>query len=264
MDQELINQAEGALLDLNGVFYVDETLAPGAREAVAALRAANLPRLYLTNTTTRNLDSLYRMLRDLGLPAEKSEILSPPQAAVLYLRTLGKPRCHLLLREELKKDFAEFPVSHVNPDVVVIGDIGDRWNHAIMNQAFQMVMYGAKLVALHKGRFWQVDNELRLDIGAYVAGLEYAAGHEAIIIGKPSPDFFRMALQSLGTSAEKTVMFGDDIEMDVGGAQRVGMKGVLVKTGKYRPEQEVLSSVRPDGFLDSIGDLPRLLEGRGR
>lgn len=247
----------GILLDLNGVFYVDNHIFPGALETIEFIRSRNIPCLFTTNTTTRTRDSLCAELQKMGLPIEKSEIISPPQAAVVHLRSLGQPRCHLLIREELKKEFAEFPTSHTNPDVIVIGDIGDRWNYRILNQAFQMMMYGAELVALHRGRFWQVGNELHLDIGAIVAGLEYAGGKRATIIGKPSPAFFRLSLQELGLPANEVAMIGDDIDMDVGGAIQAGLKGILVKTGKYRPALAAASSIKPDGTLDGIADLQK-------
>ena len=250
----------GILLDLNGVFYDDNELLPGAADALADIRKRKLPCRFTTNTTTLNQQAIVQRLQGMGLSVEPSEILSPVAAAVLYLKSLGKPRCHLILREELKGEFADFESAHTNPDVVVVGDIGDRWNYAIMNQLFHMLMYGARLVALHRGRYWQAESDLRIDIGAFVAGLEYATGHQATVIGKPSESFFAMALASLNLPAGQVLMVGDDIDNDVGGAQAAGIPGVLVKTGKYRPEASARSRVKPHRVLDSIANLPQLLE----
>ncbi len=252
---EFFSGVKAYLFDLNGVFFVDGTPLEGAAETIEMVKARDIPRRFITNTTTRSLDTLHHALNEMGLPVDKSEIISPGRAAVMHLRKLGKPRCHLLLNEDTKKDFAEFPTSHTNPDVIVIGDIGEKWNYQILNQAFEMLMYGARLIALHKGRYWQTGKGLKLDIGAFVSGLEYATGRKAEIIGKPTSSFFEAALESLGSPAGETAMLGDDIESDVGGAQAAGLKGVLMKTGKYRPEIVSRSMVRPDAVLENIGEL---------
>jgi ribonucleotide monophosphatase NagD (HAD superfamily) len=99
-----------------------------------------------------------------------------------------------------------------------------------------------------------------LDSGAFVAGLEYATGVEAHVLGKPSTAYFQAALDAVDADAERTWMVGDDVEADVGGAQALGMHGVLVKTGKYRDEWLERSGVKPDAVLDSVADLPEWLE----
>lgn len=98
-----------------------------------------------------------------------------------------------------------------------------------------------------------------MDIGAFVAGLEYVTGRQATVIGKPSGDFFQLAVRSLNLPPESVAMVGDDIETDVGGGQAAGLMGVLVRTGKYRPQAAAQSQVKPDAELDSIADLPRWL-----
>jgi ribonucleotide monophosphatase NagD (HAD superfamily) len=169
----------------------------------------------------------------MGIPMAAHEIISSPYAAALYLRTLGAPCCRLLLRDEVQPDFAGFPQSETGPEVIVIGDIGERWDYPLMRELFLQVRAGARIVALHKGKYWQEKDGLRLDIGAFIAGLEYATGTIAFVVGNP----------------------GDDIELDVGGAQAAGLRGVLVKTGKYRTEPHTASGIVPDAVWESIADL---------
>lgn len=145
-----LSQIQGLLLDLNGVFYNDDELIAGAAEAIDFLKSNNMPCRFITNTTTESLDTFHEKLTAMGLPIQKSEIISSPYATVLYLRQRGQPKCHLLLAEDTKQDFAEFPVSDTDPDVFVVGDIGDRWDYHILNQVFQLLLNGAELIALHK------------------------------------------------------------------------------------------------------------------
>ncbi len=239
---------------MDGVWFVGDTPVPGARDTLAHLRKCGIPMRFITNTTTHSLAQLERKMHDLGLPVERQEIINAPQAAALYLHAQGSPSCHLIVSESVKGDFAGFPTSD-KPDYVVIGDVGDRWTYALLNDAFRMLMGGARLLAMHKGRYWQVEDGLALDIGVFVAGLEYACGIEAVLVGKPAPLMFRSALKDLGLAAADVVMVGDDIHSDLGGARAVGIPGVLVRTGKYREEQAAASDVQPDAIIDSVADL---------
>ncbi len=252
--QPLIN-ISGFLFDLDGVIYVGDTLIDGAKETIACLKTKKIPCRFATNTTTRSLDSLFDKVTQLGLPIEKSELVTPPRIAADYLRKLGKPTCYLILEDDTKRDFAEFPQSNQNPDFIVIGNYSDQWDYQLLNRLFRMMLDGAELLALHKGKYWQTNEGLRLDIGCFVTGLEYVTGKQAIVVGKPSPSFFQAALDEMSLPADKVAMVGDDIESDIGGAQRVGMKGILVKTGKYREHLVAASHVKPDLIIDSVAAL---------
>lgn len=244
---------KGLLLDLNGVFYVANRTLPGAKEAIAAIQKSGLPYRYVTNNTTQSMQTMSHSLQAMGLSIEPAQILSAPYAAVLHLRKMGSPTIYPLLTEDTKQDFDEFRMSETNADVIVMGDIGDDWNYRSLNRAFRLIMQGAQLIALHRGRFWQWEAGLQLDIGAFVAGLEYATASEAIVAGKPSSFFYQKAIADLNLPAPQVVMIGDDIEADVGGAQAIGMKGILVKSGKYRQHLVEKASVQPDVAIEGIG-----------
>ncbi len=254
-----LKKARGFLFDLDGVLYVGDRAVPGAVEAIDFIRSKGIPCRFTTNTTTRSLESLHRKVTAFGLPVEKKEIFSATTAAAVYLRHKGSPACFFMLTEDPLKDFAEFPTSDTEPEYVVVGDVGKRWGYDLMNKVFNMLVNGAELIALHKGRYWQMEDGLRMDIGAFVAGLEYVTGKTATVIGKPSLAFFMYALEDMGLSAGKVVMVGDDINNDIGGAQKAGMKAVLVKTGKYREDLVAHSDIKPDLVIESIADLPGLI-----
>ena len=135
--------------------------------------------------------------------------------------------------------------------------LGEAWTFARLNQAFRQVLAGGRLVALQRNRYWKTVDGLALDAGAFVAALEYAAGVSATVVGKPSQAFFTSAIRTLGNVApEDVVVVGDDATTDVAGAKACGCTGVLVRTGKYRPEDE---RSNPDAVIDSLEGLPVLL-----
>ncbi|UCG62561.1 MAG: TIGR01458 family HAD-type hydrolase [Candidatus Zixiibacteriota bacterium] len=250
---------KGLLFDLDGVLYVEEELVEGAVETVSYIKSKKIPCRFLTNTTTRSLDALYQKTTRLGLEIDREEIFTPPKIAAHYLRKKGQPSLLLILQENTKLEFAGFRQDDINPDVIVIGHYSDRWNYALMNRLFHLIMNGAELLALHKGRYWETDRGLTLDIGAFITGLEYATGVTATVVGKPSEDFFRVAVEDMGIAPSEAAMIGDDIVSDIGGAQLAGLSGILVKTGKYREDIVAKSSVKPQLTVDSVASLRKLL-----
>ena len=258
-----LNELRALLCDLDGVLYVDDAALPGAIEAVATLRELGLGLRFCTNTTTRTREEVAGRIAALGFDITAAEILTAPRAAASYLRRSGLTACRLVLREAVKQEFAGLEAAAgTSPEAVVLGDIGDRWNHALLEEIFGQLMDGAELVALHRGRYWQAEGRLALDIGLYVAGLEHATGRQATVCGKPAPSFFQAALDELGVTAAQAAMVGDDIESDVGGGQASGLGGVLVRTGKYRAQHAARSAVRPDLVVADIAELAARLAGK--
>ena len=128
-----------------------------------------------------------------------------------------------------------------------------------MNQAFRLINEGAEFYALEKDRYWMDRDGLSLSAGPFVLGLEYATGRSAILVGKPSPSFFTKALESMNVKAPDAIMIGDDINSDVGGAQNIGFRGILVRTGKFSEEKLNKSGIIPYRIIDSIGVLPEII-----
>ncbi|MEO8417467.1 MAG: TIGR01458 family HAD-type hydrolase [Methylophilaceae bacterium] len=251
--------AKGVLFDLDGVLYIGSHAIEGAIESVNKIRAQGITCRFITNTSTLSLLSLQKKINALGFSLAAEEIISAPQAALRYLQHQSDPVCRLLLAENVKKDFAHIRQSDTAADHIVIGDIGDAWSYRLLNEVFNCLMNGAKLIAIHKNRCWQTEQGLQMDIGGFVHALEYASGAKAMILGKPSTDFFQIAIDDMQLKPSEVVMIGDDIDADVGGAQQAGLKGILVRTGKYRQPYVAASSIKPDLIIDSIKDLPGVL-----
>jgi HAD superfamily hydrolase (TIGR01458 family) len=142
---------------------------------------------------------------------------------------------------------------------VVLGDLGEAGNYETLNRVFRQVSAGAELIALQKNRYWETADGLSLDAGPFVAAIEYASGREAVVVGKPAPPFFELALGDLGVDPGRTAMVGDDVEADIGGAMEAGLPGVLVRTGKFREDRVRESGIEPTATVDSIAEVPALL-----
>ena len=254
------------MLDLDGTLYVGNQPIAGALECLRHLRERGIQLRFLTNTTTKSQAQLVAQLRTMGFEVAAEELVSAPVGAKLELisvqESLQRPvRIWPVVAEAIKEDFSGFVWDEQSPDYVVLGDIGDAWDLALINRLFNVMHAGAELIALHKNRFWQTESGLKADIGFFVAGLEYVSSKQARVMGKPNRDFFQRVLDSVGVVAADTVMVGDDIDTDVGGAQYMGIKGCLVKTGKFRQGYFEQSAVKPNYLIDSIADFFSVIDG---
>ncbi len=144
-------------------------------------------------------------------------------------------------------------------DYVIIGDAGDKLTYASLNRAFRHLNRGAELIALEKDRYWMAPDGLSLSAGPFIEALEFATGKTAVVMGKPSLTFFELALNDMGLRAQETAMIGDDIITDIGGAQCAGMKGILVRTGKFSEENLSQVEIAPEYIINSIADLKKII-----
>jgi HAD superfamily hydrolase (TIGR01458 family) len=256
------------LIDLDGVLYVGNSPVPGAKECLKFLEDHGYNYRFVSNSTRRCRSSLAKRMRGLGYDISEEHIFTPPLAAIRHMKSSGRNRCYLLTTGDVHRDFQEAGASIVQeggvsadekPTVVIVGDAGENFTFQNLNRAMRILLEGAELLALEKDRYWREPDGLVLSAGPFVAALEYATGKEAHLMGKPSAEFFRLALEDMDASPRETAMIGDDIRTDVGGAQKMGMFGILVKTGKYREDTARSSRVTPDLVLDSIARLPEHL-----
>lgn len=236
---------------------------PGAVEALRRLRQDGHRLRFVTNTTTRSRAQLAEQLRAHGIEIADDEVQTAAAAAVRALR--GK-RVLALTMHALVADLEGLELVGENADAVLIGGADETpeanlvFSYMNLARAFAELDLGAALYCLHRNRWWQTKRGPLLDTGAFVAGLEYAAEVEATVLGKPTASYFAAACEALDADPEMTWMVGDDLESDIAGAHGIGMRTVLVRTGKFRPDAVEASRVVPDGIISSIGHLPDWLE----
>ena len=251
---------EGVLLDLSGVLYVGDSALTGATRALARLREAGLPVRFVTNVTRRPFDEILERLRAMGFDIAPDELLTAPRAARAYVDSRGL-RPYLLIHPALEPEFADLDTG--SPNAVLLGDAEDRFDYAHLNRAFRVIMEGGALLAMGNNQYFQDRDGLSLDIGPFVAALEYASGERAVVLGKPSADFYAVAVASLGCEAARAVMVGDDALADVDGALAAGLQGILVRTGKYRPgDEDRITHSGAQVVDDFVAAVQRILSAR--
>ena len=253
------------LLDLDGTLYAGGGPVPGAPDTLRRLRDRAVPFRLVTNTSSRSRALLVERLTGYGFSVTREEIFTATLAAQELARASGHTRVAPFVLEPALEDLGGLELvggtsgrkPSRTPEAILVGDLGERWTFRLMQEAFEYVMDGAELIALSRDRYWLEGDRLVLDAGPFVAGLEFATGRPARIAGKPSAAFYQSALESLGLEQlEAAAMVGDDLWSDVEGAQRAGLQGWLVRTGKFRESVLQQSGIRPDRILESVAALP--------
>lgn len=246
---------KGVVLDLCGVLYDSGegggSAISGSVEALKKLKASDLQLRFCTNESQAAREAFVAKLQRLGFDITVPEVFSPAPAAVAALKERGL-RPHLLVYDGLLPEFDG--VDKADPNCVVIGDAAEKFSYQNLNEAFRVLTGLEKpvLFSLGQGRYYKEMDGLKLDVGVYMKALEYACDVKAEVFGKPSPLFFQSALNDMGLQPQEVLMIGDDLVNDVGGAQRCGIKGVQVRTGKYRPSDERHPTVTADGTVDDL------------
>ncbi|MCK5076148.1 MAG: TIGR01458 family HAD-type hydrolase [Calditrichia bacterium] len=256
----MTRKIKGLLIDLDGVLYEGSHPVPGALDTIKYLQKDNIPFRLITNTTTQSRQALQTKLKVLGFNIKDDKLFSAPYAASIYLKKKNVKSIYLFAKGTTSMDFKDFKITEIDPEYVVIGDLAEDYNYDRLNKTFKIILNGAKMLALQKNRFWKTENGFTLDVGPFVALLEYATKKKSGLIGKPSKDFFNLVLKDMGLKAENVAMVGDDIEVDIDGAQKTGCLGIQVKTGKYSREFTEKTEIKPDCIINSIADIPEYMQ----
>jgi len=257
MKNWLNKNIKGLLLDISGVLYDggvgDGTAIPGSIEAVARLQASNVSVRFCSNETQHTRSNLVAKLQQLGFSLKEDQVFTPAPATVSMLKNRSL-RPHLLIHPGLSTEFSSCSTN--DPNCVVVGDAAEEFTYDNLNKAFQLLMSMPHpiLISMGGGMYYKETDGLKLDVGAYAKALEYACDLVAEVVGKPSNEFFTAALKSMNVQPDEALMIGDDITGDIGGAQAAGMRGILVRTGKFKKSWENHPTVKPDDIVNNLAE----------
>ncbi len=269
----------GLILDADGVIVFRNAVIAGAPEGLARLAAAGIPFRVVTNFTGSHRETLAARFRADGLDVDPARIITGASAAAAWTARAhpGEP-LYVLAPPDALREFAgqrlltadEARRPGATAGAVVIGDAGSDLRFDDLDVAFGLARAGAELLAMHRNPWWLTVRGVTLDSGALVVGLEFALGRRAVTVGKPSPVVFRQAAAGLASDlglrrlpAPAIAMVGDDPLADLAPAHRLGMRTVLVLTGKTGPGDADAAFTRlrfrPDAVAPSIREVARAL-----
>ncbi|CEF63943.1 Phospholysine phosphohistidine inorganic pyrophosphate phosphatase [Strongyloides ratti] len=254
----LLNKpVKGFLLDITGVLYNTSNnggvAIEGSIEAVQRLYKESKV-VFISNESSNTRQHLFDKLTKLGFQLNKNDIYTPIPVAIDIMKK-NHLRPYLLVHKDCLDDFNDLDTT--NPNCVLMGDAENDFTFKKMNEAFKILLNNknSKLFTMGNGKFYQREDGPCLDVGAFGAALKYSTNCEHEVIGKPNESYFMAAVDKLKLKKEEVVMIGDDIVSDVGGAQKIGIRGLSVRTGKWRPEWENHPDVRPDFIGNNLKEI---------
>lgn len=255
----LLNTIKGIIFDIDGTLVQDGQAIEGVVNTIGFLRAKNVQMRFITNITSKTPREISEMLCRAGIDAAIGEIETAVTACNYYISSNLKSKKIFLAVPELTAAMLNAAVLDDSaPDYVVLGDLDQSFSYEILNKIFRHMQAGAGLIAFHRNPYYFRNGQNWLDSGMFTMGLEAASGKQAIIMGKPSPALFQASLGSMGLSKSEVVVIGDDLKTDIMGGKNMGLKTILVGTGKYKKENGVEGECLADFFLPSLKELPDL------
>jgi HAD superfamily hydrolase (TIGR01458 family) len=256
----------GVLIDIDGVLTVSWKPLPGAAECLRWLGKKGVPFQLVTNTSSRSRREIAQILGDAGMPVDAARISTAVSSAAQYLtHRYAHAQCLVINDGPLDEDLVGVArtADPLSAGIVLLGGAGPGVGYRDLDAAFKLALDDVPVVALHRNTRYQTEEGPALDMGAFILGLETAAGIEIPVLGKPSEAFFGTALRQIRVRAKDALMVGDDIDADVRGAQAVGITGVLVRTGKFLSLDLGTPGPPPDHVIEGIGRLPDLIDSLG-
>jgi HAD superfamily hydrolase (TIGR01458 family) len=226
----------------------------GAITAVETLRA-HLPVRLVTNATSVTHRMLADRLLAQGLLDAPENLLTPLATAHRVLAERGHTRGLLLASDSVREELAWF-TEDPSGDTVLLATEGHDLRIEDLQPAFRRLLDGAHLYAMQRNRYYRRGDALATDLGPVAAFLQCASRAEPQTLGKPSPLLFDAIAEQADCERSQLVMAGDDAEFDASESVKLGMAGVLVRTGKYREGDEARVDPAPTATLASVVDVP--------
>lgn len=247
------------LIDIQGTLIDDNNREPieGAIEFIDSLNKNGVPYVLITNNTKFSTDEFRAYLREVGFCFDDNAYIDPLMCLKSHvgnktIAAIGNKN----FVESLKNQSYIFSE---NPDFLVIS-LKENLTYDDLATAVEMIQNGAKLIAMHATAIYAKNGRKYPGLGAIAKALEFATGVKAKVVGKPSVDFYKKALLMLGAKDKKEVtVISDDAIGDLIGAKQMNMKTVLVLSGKYDKEEQILPFLKscelPDEVYASIADI---------
>ncbi|MCL6590177.1 MAG: TIGR01458 family HAD-type hydrolase [Firmicutes bacterium] len=242
-------------IDLDGTLYFKDRPIEGAADAINQLRNQGFILKFLTNTDSQTNLAIQNKLNSYQLKVELDEIYTPLSASLKFLKNLKDKTFFPLVSNNILPEYTTLNMDDQKVDYVVIGDFRDRVSYELLNRAFRLIADGAEIIALQKGKFFYNSEGKNLDTGAFVQLFEYASDKKALVLGKPSQEFFQIILKELKLQPDQIAIIGDDLATDIRGAKDLGAFSVLVKTGKYQDNSGFDPTLQPELIISSIAEI---------
>ncbi len=254
------------LIDMDGVLWRGSTPLAGLSAFFAALHATERRFMLVTNNSRLTPEQYVAKLARMGITVTANEVVTSAVGTAEYLRQHAPAgsKMHAFGEQGVRQALqdAGFELVERGADYVVVG-LDNHMNMKTLTQATYNLNEGARLVGTNGDVTFPTEEGSAPGNGAILAALAAASGQTPLIVGKPEPTLYNIAMQRLGASAATTVAIGDRLSTDIEGAARAGIASILLMTGVTTPEKLANSAVRPTLVYRGLPELTAAITGAG-
>ncbi|MGI5172330.1 HAD-IIA family hydrolase [Treponema sp. OMZ 840] len=259
----LVKSCKHFVLDMDGTFYLGNTILPGSLDFLKTLEDTGRDYLFFTNNSSKSPDVYIKKLARMGCHISRNQIMTSGDVTIEYLNAAypGKS-VYLVGTEALIASFREGGINLVekDPEIVVIG-FDTTLTYEKIVKASDYVRAGAIYLATHPDINCPVENGYITDVGAFCAMISLSAGGAQVkSLGKPNPETVEMAMLRAGWKTRSEIAFvGDRLYTDIAVGVRNGARGLLVLTGEASMDDVKKSDTKPDAIFEDLREIGSFL-----
>jgi 4-nitrophenyl phosphatase len=261
MDRKL-QGIQSLILDMDGVLWRDQQPIGDLPAIFSRIDHLGLKVTLATNNATLSSEKFLEKLAGFRVQLESWQIINSAQAAANYLWSLfpqGGP-LYIIGEAGLQSELASAGFHPGESPLAVIVGLDRQFTYAKLEMATRLVRSGLPFIATNPDRTLPTPDGLIPGAGAIVAAIEAASDVHPTIIGKPSPELYRLAMQRMSAVPDSTLVVGDRLETDIAGAQQIGCRAALVLSGVSTREQGESWVPKPDLITENMTDLLNFLD----
>ena len=248
---------KAVFLDLDGTIYLGDSLIDGALDFLGRLEERGIKRYFLSNNSSKSVEQYVEKLRDLGIDADKDEVLLSTHDLISWLRKKEVTSTFLVGTEGMRSMLEEegIETSSEQPEFVVLG-YDTEISYEKLATASIHLHEGVQLVASHPDMVCPSPRGGLPDSGAYMSLFKATTGVGPVhICGKPNKGMILHKVEDLGLKPSECCMVGDRLYTDIEMADRAGVYGILVLSGEASVDDVEEGELRPSLVVDSVADL---------
>lgn len=261
VDKSIFKNTKYFIVDMDGTFYLDGNIIPGADEFLKKVRESGRDFYFFTNNSSNNVASCRGKLEKMGFPVDESRVIISSHVTIDFLKRNRPGKSVFLLgNERLTADFEAAGINLVNsdPDIVVLG-FDTTLTYQKMWDAARFIANGAEYIATHPDLNCPTADGFMPDTGSMIELFAASTGKRPLVMGKPMTATVDYITHMLSCERSEIAFIGDRLATDIAIGASHGIPSVLVLSGVTTVDEYEQSEIRASVVVDSMKDLAEYL-----
>jgi 4-nitrophenyl phosphatase len=254
-----MNNIKTILLDMDGVLWRGGEPLVNLPQLFERIKTKGIRAICVTNNSVKTVQFYLERLSEIGLMLDEDQIITSAEGTAAYLADKFPARgpIYVVGEEGLVETLRSYQFQVLdqpeNHDfIAVVAGLDRRLTYQKIDQAARLVNKGALFIGTNPDQSIPIPGGLAPGAGTVIGAIEIASQQKALIIGKPQPALFELALRRSNSKPDQTIMIGDRLNTDIEGAQKLGIKTALVLSGVTGVQQAQVWTPAPDIIAENV------------